>query len=241
MAADLSTLVVAVDGPSGSGKSSVSRLVARRFGLRYLDTGSMYRAVALAVLRAGVDPADPPPSPPWQRRPHRPVHRPDAPGIALDGEDVSEAIRSDLVTAAVSPVSALPEVRAGLVALQRATIGIGGIVVEGRDIGTTVVPAADLKVFLDAHPEARAARRTAELDHDDVDATREALAARDAYDSGREASPLAQAPDAVVVDATHHGLVEVVAQVSAFVEQALAGALDERRHPRALRRRGRPR
>ena len=226
MAADLSTIVVAVDGPSGSGKSSVSRLVARRFGLRYLDTGAMYRAVALAVLRAGVDPDGPESrSPPWQRRPHR--HRPPTPtrpGSPLDGEDVSEAIRSDLVTAAVSPVSALPEVRAGLVALQRATIGIGGIVVEGRDIGTVVAPDADLKVFLDAHPEARAARRTAELDHDDVEATREALAARDAYDSGREASPLAQAPDAVVVDATHHGLVEVVAQVSALVEQALAGA-----------------
>lgn len=225
MAADLSTIVVAVDGPSGSGKSSVSRLVARRFGLRYLDTGSMYRAVALAVLRAGVDPADPVAvAAVGSAARITPSTDPDAPGIALDGEDVSEAIRSDLVTAAVSPVSALPEVRAGLVALQRATIGAGGIVVEGRDIGTTVVPGADLKVFLDAHPEARAARRTAELDHDDVEATREALAARDAYDSGREASPLAQAPDAVVVDATHHGLVEVVAQVSALVEQALAGA-----------------
>ncbi len=225
MAADLSTIVVAVDGPSGSGKSSVSRLVARRFGLRYLDTGSMYRAVALAVLRAGVDPADPVAVAAIGSAARiTPSTDPDAPGIALDGEDVSEAIRSDLVTAAVSPVSALPEVRAGLVALQRATIGAGGIVVEGRDIGTTVVPGADLKVFLDAHPEARAARRTAELDHDDVEATREALAARDAYDSGREASPLAQAPDAVVVDATHHGLAEVVAQVSALVEQALAGA-----------------
>lgn len=225
MAADLSTIVVAVDGPSGSGKSSVSRLVARRFGLRYLDTGSMYRAVALAVLRAGVDPADPVAvAAVGSAARIAPSTDPDAPGIALDGEDVSEAIRSDLVTAAVSPVSALPEVRAGLVALQRATIGAGGIVVEGRDIGTTVAPGADLKVFLDAHPEARAARRTAELDHDDVEATREALAARDAYDSGREASPLAQAPDAVVVDATHHGLVEVVAQVSALVEQALAGA-----------------
>jgi len=224
MAADLSTIVVAVDGPSGSGKSSVSRLVARRFGLRYLDTGSMYRAVALAVLRAGVDPADPVAvAAVGSAARITPSTDPDAPGIALDGEDVSEAIRSDLVTAAVSPVSALPEVRAGLVALQRATIGAGGIVVEGRDIGTTVAPGADLKVFLDAHPEARAARRTAELDHDDVEATREALAARDAYDSGREASPLAQAPDAVVVDATHHGLAEVVAQVSELVEQALAG------------------
>jgi cytidylate kinase len=225
MAADLSTLVVAVDGPSGSGKSSVSRLVARRFGLRYLDTGSMYRAVALAVLRAGVDPADPAAvAAVGEAIRIEPSTDPDAPGIVVDGEDVSEAIRSDQVTAAVSPVSAVPEVRAGLVALQRSTIGAGGIVVEGRDIGTTVVPGADLKVFLDAHPEARAARRTAELDHDDVDATREALAARDAYDSGRKASPLAQAPDAVVVDATHHGLDEVVAQVSALVEQTLAGA-----------------
>ena len=224
MAADLSTIVVAVDGPSGSGKSSVSRLVARRFGLRYLDTGSMYRAVALAALRAGADPedADAVAAAAGNAR-IEPSTDPEAPGIVLDGEDVSEAIRTDLVTDAVSPVSAIPEVRAGLVALQRATIGAGGIVVEGRDIGTTVAPEADLKVFLDAHPEARAARRTAELDHDDVDATREALAARDAYDSGREASPLAQAPDAVVVDATHHGLVEVVARVSALVEQTLAG------------------
>lgn len=224
MAADLSTIVVAVDGPSGSGKSSVSRLVAERFGLRYLDTGSMYRAVALAVLRAGVDPQDAAAvAAIGEAARIQPSTDPRAPGIALDGEEVSAAIRSDEVTAAVSPVSAIPEVRAGLVALQRATIGAGGIVVEGRDIGTTVVPDADLKVFLDAHPDARAARRTAELDHDDVHATRQALAARDALDSGRQASPLAQAPDAVVVDATHHGLDEVVSQVCTLVEQTLAG------------------
>jgi cytidylate kinase len=225
VSADLRTLVVAVDGPSGSGKSSVSRLVAERFGLRYLDTGSMYRAVALAVLRAGVDPHDAAAvAAVGEAVRIRPSTDPRAPGIALDGEEVSAAIRTDEVTAVVSPVSAVAEVRAGLVALQRATIGAGGIVVEGRDIGTTVAPAADLKVFLDAHPDARAARRTAELDHDDVGATRQALAARDAFDSRREASPLAQAPDAVVVDATHHGLDEVVSQVSALVELTLAGA-----------------
>lgn len=210
--------VVAVDGPSGSGKSTVSRRLAARLGARYLDTGAMYRAVTWAVLAGGLDP-----------------HDGDAVGkvageltleistdpkhlaVRVDGRPVDREIRGPAVTAAVSAVAAVPEVRRILVARQRELIAEADrIVVEGRDIGTVVVPDADLKVFLTAAPDERARRRHAEVSGSDVAATAADLARRDRLDSTRQASPLQQAPDAVVLDTTRLGIDEVVGRLAAL-------------------------
>ncbi|MGH3383763.1 MAG: (d)CMP kinase [Nocardioidaceae bacterium] len=209
-------LVVAVDGPSGSGKSSTSRGVARALGLRYLDTGAMYRALTWWLLRSGVDVDDPTAVAMAAKEPEIVSGTdPDAPTITVDGTDVAGPIRTPEVTAAVSAVSAVPEVRAVLVGLQREIIGGGGIVVEGRDIGSVVVPDAALKVFLTAHTAARAERRTAELAPGSatVNATAADLARRDRIDSGRAASPLTKAEDAVEVDGTDLTLDEVIATI----------------------------
>jgi CMP/dCMP kinase len=216
----LSSVVVAMDGPSGSGKSSTSRGVARRLGLRYLDTGAMYRAVTWWMLQHHVDVED---GDAVAAHAEDPVLAsgtdPDAPTITVDGTDVAGPIRSPEVTAAVSAVSAVPEVRARLVRMQREIIGAGGIVVEGRDIGTAVAPGAEVKVYLTADPEARAARRTAELaTGTDVTATQESLLRRDRLDSGRKASPLAMAEDAHHIDTTPFTLDEVIEQVVDLVE-----------------------
>ncbi|MPZ96443.1 MAG: (d)CMP kinase [Propionibacteriales bacterium] len=208
--------MVAVDGPSGSGKSSTSRGVARALGLRYLDTGAMYRALTWWLLQSGVDVDDPAAVAMAAKEPEIVSGTdPDAPTITVDGADVSGPIRTPEVTAAVSVVSAVPEVRAVLVGLQREIIGEGGIVVEGRDIGSVVMPDAALKVFLTAHAAARAERRTAELAPGSatVDATEADLARRDRIDSGRAASPLAKAEDAVEVDGTDLTLDEVIATI----------------------------
>jgi cytidylate kinase len=215
----LDDVVVAVDGPSGSGKSSVSRGVAARLGLRYLDTGSMYRALTWWLLAHGVDVHDREAVAAAVERPVLvPGTDPASPTIEVDGVDVAAPIRGPEVTAAVSAVSAVPAARERLARLQRQVIGAGGIVVEGRDIGTVVVPEAPVKVFLTADPAVRARRRTAELEHtDDVHATRADLERRDALDSGRDVSPLTRAEDAVEVDATHLSLAEVVQAVVALV------------------------
>ncbi len=231
------TAVVAVDGPSGSGKSSVSRGVARELGLRYLDTGAMYRAVTWAVLRDGIDLADVDAIAATAQRVHLGWSLdPDRSVILVDGLDVSDAVRERAVTSAVSAVAAEPRTRSVLVQRQReavaeAVAGGRGIVVEGRDIGSVVLPDADLKVWLVADPAVRAARRAAE----DVAAGRvpatapqpvaqlvavaEDLARRDTADSTRAASPTAQAPDAVVVDATELSLADVIAAVVALVRE----------------------
>ena len=224
--------VIAVDGPAGAGKSSVCRGVAARLGLRYLDTGAMYRAMTLRVLQAGVDPGD-----------HEAVMAmaqqaeitsgtdPSQPGIWLAGVDVTVAIRSAEVTAAVSAISAVPGVRHRLVAIQRAQVQAArdagvGIVVEGRDVGTVVIPDADLKIFLIADPKVRAVRRAMEnsagvpLAEESVQATQKALLIRDAHDAGRVLSPLAQAADARVVDTTDFNLSEVIEQVCALAAGA---------------------
>ncbi|MFZ5848378.1 MAG: (d)CMP kinase [Actinomycetota bacterium] len=211
-----------MDGPSGSGKSSTSRGVARRLGLRYLDTGAMYRAMTWWMLQRGVDVDD---AAAVAEHAEEPVlvsgTDPEHPTISVDGVDVAGPIRSAEVTAAVSAVSAVPEVRARLVREQREIIGDGGIVVEGRDIGTTVAPDAPVKVYLTADPAARAARRSAELQHTvDVSATEQDLLRRDRLDSGRKASPLTMAPGAHHIDTTPFTLEEVVEQVVALVEQA---------------------
>jgi CMP/dCMP kinase len=219
-AADRTGVVVAVDGPSGAGKSSVSRGVARALGLRYLDTGSMYRALTWWMLEHGVDVRDAGAVAALANKPDLDVGtNPAAPTIMVDGVDVAGPIRTDQVTAAVSAVSAVPEVRARLVQLQRRAIGSGGIVVEGRDIGTTVVPDADLKVFLTASEEARAARRAAEHSDADPEETRVDQARRDRLDSSRPASPLRRADDAVVVDATDLTLDGVVERVVQLVDE----------------------
>ncbi|HSJ21634.1 MAG TPA: (d)CMP kinase [Nocardioidaceae bacterium] len=216
----MTSVVVAMDGPSGSGKSSTSRGVARQLGLRYLDTGAMFRAVTWWMLQHDVDVGD---GATVAAHAEEPVlvsgTDPDAPTITVDGTDVAGPIRSPEVTAAVSAVSAVPEVRARLLRLQREIIGDGGIVVEGRDIGTAVAPDAEVKVYLTADPEARAARRTAELAAGtDVTATQESLLRRDRLDSGRKTSPLVMAEDAHHIDTTPFTLDEVIEQVVALVE-----------------------
>jgi cytidylate kinase len=204
-------LVVAIDGPSGSGKSSVSRRAASRLGLAYLDTGAMYRALTLAVLRAGLDGEAPGGEDVavTAAAQVRSVTDPAAPALLLDGEDVEPEIRGAEVTRAVSAVSALPAVRHALVERQRELIDealrdAGGIVVEGRDIGSVVVPHAPLKVYLTASDEIRAARRGAQDRKagraSDPDAVLADVRRRDRLDSTRKVSPLHAAADALVVD-----------------------------------------
>ena len=219
----MSNVVVAMDGPSGSGKSSTSRGVAARLGLRYLDTGAMFRAVTWWMLEHGVDVEDPAAVAAHAEDPRlESGTNPSAPTITVDGTDVAGPIRSAEVTGAVSAVSAVPSVRARLLREQREIIGDGGIVVEGRDIGTVVAPDAAVKVYLTADPEARAARRTAEQSGGDVSATRADLLRRDRYDSGRATAPLAMADGAHHIDTTPFTLDEVIAQVVALVEETVA-------------------
>lgn len=218
-------IVVAIDGPSGSGKSSTSRGVAARLGLRYLDTGAMFRAMTWWMLRAGVDVHDP--AAVASRAGEADIVSgtdPLGPTITVDGTDVGTAIRSDEVTGAVSPVSAVPEVRARLLELQRTVIGDGGIVVEGRDIGSVVCPDAPVKVYLTADPAARAQRRALEEGGSDLSATEQSLLARDRIDSGRATAPLTMADGAVHIDTTFHTLDEVIDQVVALVEAVEAPA-----------------
>jgi CMP/dCMP kinase len=203
--------VVAMDGPSGTGKSTVSRRLAHECGAEYLDTGAMYRAVTLAVLQAGVDPAGPAADVVAVAGTARLQSGTDpaAPTIRLDGRDAEPDIRGAEVTQAVSAVSAVPAVRQLLVQRQRALIAdalrdTGGIVVEGRDIGSVVVPDAPLKLYLTASAEVRAARREAQDRKAGRAADHEAVLAdvrrRDTLDSTRATSPLHAAPDALVLD-----------------------------------------
>ncbi len=229
-------LTVAIDGTSGSGKSSTSRAVANRFGLRYLDTGAMYRGAAWWMLNNSVDLADS--AAIGQACDSFSIESttdPNAPGISVDGTDVSAAIREDAVTSAVSAVSAVPEIRHRMVELQRdavkAACDLGnGIVVEGRDIGTVVLPDADVKIYLVADPAARAARR-AEQDVEEgraanVANVEESLKARDKADSSRTTSPLTKADDAIQVDATYLNLEQVIDAVSALIIENVPAAAE---------------
>jgi cytidylate kinase len=221
----LSGIVVAVDGPAGTGKSSVSRGLAHALQARYLDTGAMYRMVTLAVLRAGIDPAD-------QMQVAGGVagvrlsvgYGPDEDRSYLDGEDVSSEIRGDEVTKAVSAVSSVPAVRARLVDMQRTLArGPGSVVVEGRDIGTVVLPDADVKIFLTASAETRARRRNdqnvAAGLPDDYAGVLADVRRRDHLDSTRAVSPLRAASDAVVVDTSDMTESEVIAHLLDLVQQ----------------------
>lgn len=222
-------LTIALDGPAGTGKSSVSKGLARTMGLRYLNTGAMYRIVTLAVLRAGVDLAD-------ERRVAEVAgdvdlavgYDPDEDQAYLGGEDVSFEIRGDEVTGAVSAVSAVPAVRARLVQLQRQlAVQDVGVVVEGRDIGTVVLPDADVKIFLTASAEVRARRRNeqniANGLGDAYDAVLADVKRRDHLDSTRAVSPLRAADDAVIVDTSDMDEAQVVAHLQDLVQQR-AGA-----------------
>ncbi len=220
-------MIVAIDGPSGSGKSSIARAIAKRCGLTFLDTGAMYRSVAAECLAQGVDPKD-----------EEAVARiaqdidirfeasPEGQLVWANGRDVTREIRTPEVELAVSPVSATPAVREVMVALQRKVGEGGNVVAEGRDIGTVVFPAADVKVFLTASPEARARRRAVQRSGGNLamDATASAdpeeerkiladLKRRDDYDSSRATSPLKPADDAVIIDSSDLGFEDVVERI----------------------------
>ncbi|MFI9551797.1 (d)CMP kinase [Nonomuraea endophytica] len=224
-------LVVAMDGPSGSGKSSVSRGVARALRLRYLDTGAMYRAMTWWMLQQGVDVADPAAVAARCGEPEIVSGTdPDGPAIHVGTTDVAGPIRTGEVTGSVSAVAAVPEVRTRLVALQREIIGAGGIVVEGRDIGTVVWPEAAVKIYLTASAEARALRRTAELSGTTVEAQQAAMARRDTLDSTRKADPLSMADGAIELDTTPLTLQEVIdAVLSVVARQGGPGGLRSER------------
>lgn len=202
-------MVVAIDGPAGAGKSSVARGVARALGFTYLDSGALYRCVALAAHERGVEPAEA------------------APGLAielgervlLEGRDVSAVIRTPEVSEGASRAAADPAVRAALLPMQHELLAHGDWVAEGRDIGTAVAPQAEVKVFLTATPEERARRRAAQLA---ADASRILLEQRlrDERDAARAAAPLRAAPDAVHLDSTGLSLAEVVSRVVELAEAA---------------------
>ena len=209
------SLVIAIDGPSGSGKSSVSRAVATELGLDYLDTGSMYRAMTWFIQDLGVDINDPQAvATAAKAEVIQPSIDPSEPGIRVAGRDVSVEIRGPEVTQGVSAVSAVPAVRELMVALQRdiAANSKSGIVVEGRDICAVVLPEAPVRLFITADPEARANRRAKENGAEVTD-TKQDLARRDLADSTRTVSPLEIAPGARVIDTTYMELSEVIAQV----------------------------
>jgi CMP/dCMP kinase len=220
-------VVVAIDGPAGSGKSTVARRVAELARLRHLDTGATYRALTLALLRRGVPPGDPRAVADAAKSVDLTLEL--APGdtgaarVLLDGVPVGPELRSPPVNAAVSAVSAVPAVRELLVARQRSLAGLGGIVVEGRDIGTVVWPGADVKVFLTASDSERARRRSS--DRGGGGESAEALARRDRLDSGRPTSPTRAADDALVIDSTDRTVDEVVEEILRLVEAARARRL----------------
>lgn len=206
-------IVVAIDGPSGSGKSSVSRAIAQRFGMQYLDTGAMYRALTWWRMQGRSD-----------RCPLAISTNPEIPEVIVDGTDITEEIRGAAVTAEVSNVASDPAVRAEAVERQRRIIADAreGIVVEGRDITSVVAPDADVRIFLTADLSAREARRAAEFAHDatQADAVAAAVAARDAIDSTRTHSPLRKVDGVTEIDATHMTLDEVIAAVAGLVDTA---------------------
>jgi cytidylate kinase len=211
-------LIIAIDGPSGAGKGTVARAVARALQYPHIDTGAMYRALAWKARQEHVDLADEQAVATIGRRAAFDL---EDGRVVIDGHDVATAIRTPEIDAAAAVVARHPAVRRALVERQRAYGEGGGIVMEGRDIGTVVFPRADVKIYLDADPEERARRRA----HDPAHASRgeavtevaTALAARDHLDKTREASPLAAAPDAIVIDTTRLDIDAVVAQVMAVV------------------------
>ncbi len=218
------SVVIAIDGPAGTGKSSVSRGLASSLGARYVDTGAMYRIATLAMLRAGVDLEDPAAIAAAADVPVSVGFDPDVEQTYLGGEDVSTLIRGDDVTRSVSAVAAVPEVRARLVRLQRELAeGSGSVVVEGRDVGTVVLPGADVKIYLTASAETRAQRRNAQNMAaglpDEFETVLADVIRRDHLDSTRAVSPLRPADDALIVDTSDMTQAEVIAHLRNLVEQ----------------------
>lgn len=220
-------LVIAIDGPAASGKSTTAKLVAQRLGYLHIDTGAMYRAFTLKILRSGLEGY-------YSKRirtlaEETRIELQPSNGslkVLLDGEDVTEQIRSPEVTTAVSSVSMIREVRQAMVREQRRLANEGGVVLEGRDIGTVVFPDADLKIFMVASIEARALRRQRELEAKgiitDLDKLMEEIRERDEKDSSRDESPLRKADDAVVLDTSSLTIDEQVELVVRKAQQILA-------------------
>lgn len=211
-------MVIAIDGPSGVGKGTVARALARHLGFRHVDTGAMYRAVGWLALQRGVAFED---EPAVVALAEAARFEQDETGTRIDGHDVTQAIRTPEIDRAATGVARLPRVRAVLVARQREMRGAAGLVMEGRDIGTVVFPDAEVKIYLDASPEERARRRAGDPAHGgshDVAAVASAIQARDQSDRTRAASPLYMAPDAVLVDTTGLPIGDVVARVLAIID-----------------------
>jgi CMP/dCMP kinase len=215
-------VIIAIDGPSGAGKGTIARTLSQELGYRHIDTGAMYRAVAWRALRDGILLADEEAVAALAGRAAIVV---DGAVVAIDGEDVARAIRTPEIDKAASAVARLPRVREVLVARQRELGSGGGVVMEGRDIGTVVFPDADVKIYLDASEEERARRRVNDTAHAGSQsghaAVAEAIKARDTADSTRTASPLSMAPDAIRIDTTAMGIAEVVDRVLAIVREKL--------------------
>ena len=229
-------ILIAIDGPAGAGKSTVAREVARRLGMAYLDTGAAYRALTLWALRAGVDPAnerelaaaaarmelaleeDPRKEPPYR--------------VFLEGEDVTSPIRSREVSARVSQVSSHPGVRGEMTEKLRRMAAGGGFVVEGRDVGTVIFPAAEVKFFITATPAERARRRHLEMaaagSEVSLREVEREMARRDSLDAARDHAPLRQAADAILLDTTGESVAEVAGRLTAAVREKLALAREAR-------------
>jgi CMP/dCMP kinase len=217
-------IVIAIDGPAASGKSTTAREVARRLGLVYLDTGAMYRAVTLKAMREGIDLKDGDKVADMTRRTQLELKfSNDEQHVLLDGEDVSLAIRTPEVTAGTTPVSGHPQVREILVGWQRQMGAAGGVVVEGRDTTSVVFPDADVKIFLSAAIEARAGRRMKDLESVGVATSpneqSELLSRRDHADSSRQASPLVKVADAIEIDTSHITIEQQVQRVLDLVRK----------------------
>jgi len=222
-------LIIAIDGPAGSGKSTIAQHLARKLGYVNLETGAMYRALGVKALESGV-PLD------NEAQLYELAQRstialdptPLGNRVLLDGRDVSQRIRDTDVTDAASRVSVHPKVREWMVSHQREMGKQGGVIMEGRDIGTKVFPDADVKIFLDAKPNVRAQRRVSQVSaNDDPNRARqitEQMALRDRRDSTRTESPLVPAPDAVIVDSSHLTIEEVIRRIEEIVDQRLKNA-----------------
>ncbi len=213
-------MIIAIDGPSGAGKGTVARALAARLGYRHVDTGAMYRAVAWKATQEGIDLSD---EAAVAALGERATFDVEAGRISIDGHDVRAAIRTPEIDKAAASVARHPSVRRVLVARQREFGAGGGVVMEGRDIGTVVFPHADVKIYLDASPEERARRRAADPAHTSSKTSQlsdvaTALAERDKSDSTRAVSPLAIAPDATLVDTTGVSVEDVIERVLSVIE-----------------------
>lgn len=222
-------IAVAIDGPAGAGKSTIARAAAAQLGFVYVDTGALYRTIGLAVCRRGIDGTDVPGI--LATLPEIQVgltYQDGAQHVLLDGEDVSDAIRTPQISTYASQVSSVPEVRAYLLDLQRDLARRQSVIMDGRDIGTVILPDAKIKIFLTASPEKRAARRCAELREKGQDVTVEGILAdmerRDALDASRAVAPLKQAEDAALVDTSDLTLEQSIEAVLTVIRDKMKGA-----------------